>query len=129
MPIESGLKATLERRRGVRVAVVFLTMLTLSLLPLRASCHPGLSGAAQAAGEHQVWHGESQSDPCCASVNDSALVNSAVPDLSGGASAVPFVALLLSGLILPGLAGQPPRPAGAPPPPRSYYARSSRILR
>jgi hypothetical protein len=123
------MRGTFGRRDSVRVRVVFFTMLALLLLPLRASCHLGLSGAAQAAAEHQVWHGEGQSDPCCTSINDSALINSAAPDLSAGAGVAPFVALVLSGLILRGLTGQPPRLASAPPPSRSYYARSSRILR
>jgi len=129
MASEGRIGGTFDRRDGVRVGVVLFTMLALLLLPLRASCHPGLSGAAQAAVEHQVWHGQSQSDPCCASVNDSALINSAAPDLSVGLGVAPFAAPAFSGLSLPGLTGQPPRLAGAPPPSRSYYARSSRILR
>ena len=129
MANEGMMRETFGRRDSVRFLVVFFTMLALSLLPLRVSCHLGLSGAAQVSAEHQVWHGQGESDPCCASVNDSALVNSAAPDLSVGAGVAPFVALFLSGLILPGVTGQPPRLAGAPPPSRSYYARSSRILR
>jgi len=128
MANESRMKTTLERQRGVR-AVVFFTMLALLLLPLRASCHLDLSGAAPAASEHQVWHGGGEPDPCCASLSDNALANSAVPDLSGGAGTVLFVALLFSGLILPALTGRPPRLAAAPPPSRSYHARSARILR
>jgi len=128
MANESGMKATPERQRGVRVAVVVFTMLALLLLPLRAACHLELPGAAPAAGEHQMWHGDGDLDPCCANLSESARVNSAVPDLSGGAGTVLFVALLLTGLILPTLAGRP-RLAAAPPPSRSYHARSARILR
>ena len=122
-------KARLEPRQGARVAVVFFTMLALLLLPLRASCHPELPGAAQAAGMHQTWHGEGNSDFCCSSISDSALVDSGVPDLSGGAGVALFVALLPSGLTLRDWARRPSRPASAPPPSRSYYARSARILR
>ena len=130
MAPRDAMKAKLERRQGLRVGVVLCTMLALLLIPLRASCHLGLTGVVQAASEHhQVWHGEGKPDPCCASVNDSALVDSAVPDFASGVISGPLIALLFSGLILQASTDRPLRPVGAHPPSRSYYARSARILR
>ncbi|HEY7674821.1 MAG TPA: hypothetical protein VH867_06310 [Burkholderiales bacterium] len=107
-----------------------LAILALLLLPLRGLCHLDLPSAAHAAGERDhVWHGDGKLDPCCASIHDGAMINSVVPDLSGGPGGAPFVPLLLSLLILTRLANGPLRLAIAPSPPRSYYARSARILR
>lgn len=110
-------------------AVIALAVLALLLLPLRGLCYLDVASAAHATGGHHVWHGDGKPDPCCASVGDRALVNTAVPDLSGGPSTAPSVGLFLSVLILTHLVIQPLRLAGAPPPSRSYYARTARILR
>ncbi|MGB5079375.1 MAG: hypothetical protein WBO23_01380 [Burkholderiales bacterium] len=107
-----------RRQRGARVAFIVLASLTLSLLPLRALCEPG----------HQTTHQET-SDLCCTSIDDSALVKSVAPDLSGGPDTAPLFMVLVSALVLYGFALRRLRMAGAPPPSRSYYARSSRIQR
>lgn len=131
MPVEKRSKGTgVDRlRRAARVAFVVLAVLALSLLPLRALCELELANAAQTTSEHHTGHGDGKSDLCCTSMDDGALVDSTVPGLSGGPSGAPLVALLASAPILSGLAVQPLRLAGAPPPSRSYYARSARILR
>lgn len=108
---------------------VVLAILALSLVPLRAFCDLGWANAAQTMSGHPTGHGEGHSDLCCASIANSALVNSVAPDLSGGPSAAPVIALLVSALLLSGFLVQPSRLAGAPLPSRSYYARSARILR
>jgi hypothetical protein len=130
-PVESRMKATvLDRRQSsTRVAFIVLAILALSLVPLRAFCDLGWANAAQTMSGHPTGHGEGHSDLCCASIANSALVNSVAPDLSGGPSAAPLVALLVSALLLSGFLVQPSRLAGAPLPSRSYYARSARILR
>jgi len=121
-------RAVFDRgQRSARVALIVLASLTLSLLPLRALCELVRADATQATGEHQTGH-EGTSDLCCTSIDEGALVDSVAPDLSAGPTA-PLVVLLFSGLILSRFAARPSQLAGAPPPSRSYYARSSRILR
>ena len=132
--MESVMKGTvLEwRRKSARVAFVVFSGVALSLMPLRALCELRLANAAQTMGEHRTehaaGHGEGKSGLCCASI-DSALVNSAVPDLSGGPSAAHFVVPLFAALTLSGSVVLRMPLAGPPPPSLSYYARSSRILR
>jgi hypothetical protein len=129
--MESRMKATAldPRRRSVRVALAVLAILALSLLPLRALCELEAANAAQTTGEHHAGGGEGKSDLCCTSIEDIALVDSIVSALPSGSGAAPFVAFLVSSLILSGFVVQRPRPAGASPPSRSYYARSARVLR
>lgn len=117
------------RRRSARVALAVLAILALSLSPLRALCDLEMANAAQTTGEHQAGGGEGKSDLCCASIGDIALVDSIVPALPVGSGAAPFIALLVSSLILSGFVVERLRPAAAPPPSRSYYARSGRVLR
>lgn len=134
MPMGSMIKGTAVdwRRRTVRFAFAIFAALALSLMPLRALCELRIADAGQTIGEygigHPAGHGDERSDLCCASL-DSALVNSAAPDLSGGPSLVHFAVPRLSAPILFGSVVQGLPLAGAPPPSRSYYARSSRILR
>jgi hypothetical protein len=118
-----------RRRRSARVALAVFAVLALSLLPLRAWCDLEAANAAQTTGEHQAGGGDGKSDPCCASIEDIALVDSIVPALPAGSGTAPFVALLVSSFILSGFVVHRPRLAGAPPPSRSYYARSTRVLR
>jgi len=117
-----------RRRTSARVSWIVIASLTLSLLPLRVACELGRVSAAHTTSGHQTGH-EGTSDLCCTNIDDGALMNSVVPDLSGGPSAPPLVILLVSGLILSGFVVERLRLAGAPPPSRSYYARSARILR
>lgn len=121
------------RRRRVRSAFIVFIILGLSLLPLRASCHLGWADAAPATSqqlsEHAGGHGQGNPDPCCASIGDSALINAIVPALSAGSSMSPVLMLPVVTLIASGFVVQPLRLAGAPPPSRSYYARSARVLR
>jgi hypothetical protein len=130
MRVKSMVKRTaLDRRqRSARVAFVVLASLALSLLPLRVACELGWAKAAQTASEHRTGH-EGTSDLCCTSIDDSVLVKSVVPDLSGGSGTVPLVMVLVSALVVYGFVLQRLTLAGAFPPSRSYYARSSRILR
>jgi hypothetical protein len=130
MSAEKSMKGTVlgPRQRVARVALIVLASLTLSLQPLRALCEIGRTNAAQTTSGHQTTH-DGTSDLCCTSIDDSALVRSVAPDLSGGPSVAPLVVLLVPGLILSVFAEQPLQLASAPPPSRSYYARSSRILR
>jgi hypothetical protein len=116
-----------RRRSGGRVALAVLAILALSLLPLRTLCELEVANAAQTAGEHQTGGGDS--DLCCASIGDTALLDSVVPALPAGSGAASIVALLASSLILAGFVVQRPRLAGVSPPARSYYARSARVLR
>jgi hypothetical protein len=129
--MESRMKATVldPRRRIARLALVVLAILTLSLVPLRAFCELGAANAAQTTGEHHSGGGEGNSDLCCTSIDDSALVGSIMPALQAGPGVALFVALLVSSLVLFGFVAQRLRPAWSPPPPRSYHARSARILR
>jgi hypothetical protein len=116
------------RRGRARGAFVVLAILALSLSPLRVLCDLGLAHAGQTTSAHQTGHGDS--DLCCTSVGDRALVNAATPDLSSGKGVTLLAAALASVLILSGfLVRRPLRLAGAPPPSRSYYARSARLLR
>jgi hypothetical protein len=117
-----------RERASARVAFIVIASLALSLLPLRLACELGRVSAAHTTSGHQPGH-EGTSDLCCTSIDDNVLVKSVVPDLSGGSSTPPLVMLLVSALILSGFVVQRLRLAGAPPPSRSYYARSSRILR
>jgi len=117
-----------RRRTSARVAFIVIASLTLSLLPLRVACELGRVSAAHTTSEHQPGHGGT-SDLCCTSIDDSVLVKSVVPDLSGGPGTVPLVMLLVSALVVYGFVLQRLPLAGAFPPSRSYYARSSRILR
>jgi hypothetical protein len=117
-----------RERASARVAFIVIASLALSLLPLRLACELAWGSAAHTTSGHQPGH-EGTSDLCCTSIDDNVLVKSVVPDLSGGSSTPPLVMLLVSALILSGFVVQRLRLAGAPPPSRSYYARSSRILR
>jgi Na+/H+ antiporter NhaC len=117
-----------RRRRSARVALAVFAVLALSLLPLRAWCELGSENAAQTTGEHQGLHGGGQSDPCCAGVSDDTLVTPTTPVISGASSAF-LVVLVLPALILSGFMVPRLRLTGAPPPSRSYYVRSARILR
>lgn len=117
------------RREGAGRAFVVLVILALSLSPLRVLCDLGLAHATQTTSAHQTGHGEGDSDLCCTSIEDRALVNSATPDLSAGKGVAFVVAVLASVLILSGFLVRPLRFTGAPPPSRSYYVRSARLLR
>jgi hypothetical protein len=125
-------KSSHKRQRKSAIALVIFTGLALSLMPLRALCELRLANAAHVMGEHgtehPTGHGEERSDLCCSSI-DGALVNSAAPDLSGGPGAAPFAVPLFPARVLFGSVVHRLPLAGAPPPSRSYYARSSRILR
>lgn len=134
MLMESMIKgAALEwRRKSVGFAFAVFAGLALSLMPLRALCELRLANAVQTMGDyksgHPTRHGDEKSDLCCTSM-DSALINSAVPDLSEGQSVAHLTVPLLPVLILFGSVVRRLPLAGAPPPSLSYYARSSRILR
>lgn len=110
-------------------AFVVLAILALSLPPLRLMCDLGFAHAAQTASAHQAGHGNGDSDCCTASIEGRILIDSATPDLSAGKGATSAVVVLALVLVLSAFLVQAPRLAGAPPPSRSYYARSARILR
>lgn len=123
--------AAFERRhRRARFAFAVLAIFALSLFPLRAWCGPGSVSAAQTVGAHPLGHGDGNADFCCAGVDDRVLINDSIaPGHSQASGGVSLVALIVPVLILSASAVQQPRPADAPPPSRSYYARSARILR
>ena len=116
------------RQRSARVALAVLAILALSLSPLRALCDLEMANAAQTTGEHQAGGGEGKSDLCCASIGDIALVDSLAPALPAGSGTAPFIALLVSSLILSGFLIQRLRPTAAPPPSRSYYTPARRAF-
>ena len=130
-PMGSWMQATTfgSRRTSGRVAFAVLAILALSLLPLRALCELGFAQAAQTASAHPTEHGSGDSDPCCTSIDDATLVNSAMPDVSAGKGVTLVVAALASTPIVVGSLVRPFRIPGLPPPPQSYYVRSARILR
>jgi hypothetical protein len=131
MSVDKRAKGTAvdRRQRRAGAALTVLAILALSLLPLRTLCELEVAHAAQTTGEHQAGGGEDKSDLCCASIDDTALVDSVVAVLPAGPGAAPLVAFFVSSLILSGFVVRRPRLSGASPPSRSYYARSARVLR
>jgi hypothetical protein len=117
-----------QQRKGGRIVVV-LAILGLSFLPFRVFCELAHAHAAQAASATHYEQGGEESGPCCASVDDRALLESVTPDLSAGNGVALVVAALAPLLFVPGFPPGILRITGAPPPPRSYYARSARVLR
>ena len=130
VPVKSRVKAVLfdGRRANARLALAVIAILVLWQGPLRVLCEVGLVHAAQAMSVHHSGQGDRGSDLCCTSFDDRSFVNSATPEISAGGGVTLVVAVLAS-MVLAGFHVHRLRLGGAPPPSRSYYARSTRILR